>query len=320
MTKITGSGSESGSIRQRHGSPGSKSTSKCHGSATLLQEEDCVLASVPPTTERRYICRFSGDEQLYRCRIKQIGDNDKAGKYCVHFVDFGNEEWKQANEIFELPTAVMPLYLLEQECDLAYEVKLLLAGDPAVDETHLARLETVLLENGDVDLRLSDRHIGKFYRNGELLELDPSNQRSVQQNVAPEPAATAPQAEATGRDGEVLPQRRYSELGARPKEKKGSSAAGVVAPVPTQDLHVMAKGQVARPCTAEDSKVPLPFPAEVQATGEVPVEVAVSCVESTRKVWVHLDPPAARSIVERIKHEEAVRLSQPAMGLRCMTR
>jgi hypothetical protein len=282
---------------------------------------------VPTITERRYICRFSGDEQLYRCRIKQIGDNDKAGKYCVHFVDFGNEEWKQADEIFELPTSVMPLYLLEQECDLAYEVKLLLAGDPPVDETCLARLETVLLEGGDVDLRLSDRHIGQFYRNGELLELDPSRLRSVQQNVVPEPAATALQADATtGRDGEVLPQRRYSELGARPKEKKGSSGAGVVAPAPTQDLYVVAKGQVARPGTTEDGKVLLPFPAEVQAPGEVPapdevpVGVAVSCVESTRKVWVHLDPPAARSIVERIKHEEAVRLSQPAMGLRCMTR
>jgi hypothetical protein len=277
---------------------------------------------VPTTTERRYICRFSGDEQLYRCRIKQIGDKDKAGKYCVHFVDFGNEEWKQADEIFELPTAVMPLYLLEQECDLAYEVKLLMAaGDPPVDETCLARLETVLLEGGDVDLRLSDRHIGKFYRNGEeLLELDPSKLRSVQQNVVPEPAATATQAEATGRDGEVLPQRRYSELGARPKEKKGSSGAGVVTPAPTQDSNVVAKGQVARPGTAEDGKVLLPFPAEVQATVEVPVGVAVSCVESTRKVWVHLDPPAARSIIERIKQEEAVRLSQPAMGLRCMTR
>ena len=65
-----------------------------------------------PGLHDRCVARYKEDGMMYRAKILQLGDGVIPTKFRVFFVDFGNYEWVDKDDVYPLPpkfTNVPPL-------------------------------------------------------------------------------------------------------------------------------------------------------------------------------------------------------------------
>jgi hypothetical protein len=286
-----------------------------------LEEKDCVVAA-ETTEQNRYMCRFSEDGLLYRCCILRREDPERC---VVRFVDYGNEELKLLQELFQLPNEQ-----LRQLPNFAYEVKIV-GAIADVNDADLDIMKTVLIDEGDLNLRLSEHHMGTFYRNEGLLSLPCGQEPLPRLPDTVEPVANMPPTDAdlgsvSSSSAKVEDIQLKQPSKPTPEElKAGALVTDLDSPGPELTAHADMPGvdETSKSTAAVNGgKEPNAGKNKFFSGARVPVQVVF--VESVSKVWVHLEPALVLEMSAILKKESEkatlVPVIQPAKDQLCMAR